>query len=396
MVIESDAQSYMLNWTSRVDRRNVEIFAYCSVDSASRYVLGMHPNYDPNVDEFTINREAARIGDMSAKEPYRKYARYWLAGDDMRAGRSRNFKTRGVRQALAGQIEELYAEAASREDVEDIELEHMDITYKTPYLKDGLLIHMPYTSYAHWFLLRRLLVGAGVERTQFHFDIDSMSRAAFLCSYIQEIKERRAHAFYVKYDKDFTVDQRRAAVAKARARRGRVRAELPPDEHRHVDLIMMKRSLADGHCHGKWNDEWFDHPNPSMNEPHKAMSWLTPDPALDEDTVARMFLRGAARPRRQCVHADPAPVQCVRASDRDSERTERGLARLPAVQPDDGAEVPHDLPGGQQLHPSRKRRQDAGDAAGPGEEALAVRGHFMARGKAAAKAGQARPGGGGD
>ena len=292
MVIESDAQSYMLNWTSRVDRRNVEIFAYCSVDSASRYVLGMHPNYDPNVDEFSINREAARIGDMSAKEPYRKYARYWLAGDDMRAGRSRNFKTRGVRQALAGQIEELYAEAASREDVEDIELEHMDITYKTPYLKDGLLIHMPYTSYAHWFLLRRLLVGAGVERTQFHFDIDSMSRAAFLCSYIQEIKERRAHAFYVKYDKDFTVDQRRAAVAKARARRGRVRAELPPDERRHVDLIMMKRSLADGHCHGKWNDEWFDHPNPSMNEPHKAMSWLTPDPALDEDTVARMFLRG--------------------------------------------------------------------------------------------------------
>ena len=29
-----------------------------------------------------------------------------------------------------------------------------------------------------------------------------------------------------------------------------------------------------------------------MNEPHKAMSWLTPDPTLDEDTVARMFLRG--------------------------------------------------------------------------------------------------------
>ena len=36
----------------------------------------------------------------------------------------------------------------------------------------------------------------------------------------------------------------------------------------------------------------LDHPNPSMNEPHKAMSWLTPDPTLDEDTVARMFLRG--------------------------------------------------------------------------------------------------------
>ena len=28
MVIEADAQSYMLNWTSRMDRRNVEIFGY--------------------------------------------------------------------------------------------------------------------------------------------------------------------------------------------------------------------------------------------------------------------------------------------------------------------------------------------------------------------------------
>lgn len=29
-----------------------------------------------------------------------------------------------------------------------------------------------------------------------------------------------------------------------------------------------------------------------MNEPHKAMCWLTPDDSLDEDTVARMYLRG--------------------------------------------------------------------------------------------------------
>ena len=40
MVIESDAQSYMLNWTSRLDRRNVEIFGYCSVDSECRFVQG--------------------------------------------------------------------------------------------------------------------------------------------------------------------------------------------------------------------------------------------------------------------------------------------------------------------------------------------------------------------
>ena len=144
MVVESDAQSYMLNWTSRLDRRNVEIFGYCSVDSESRFVLGIHGNYDSTADAFAINAESARTGDMSMKESYRKYAHYWLAGDDLRAGRSKNFATKTVRKGLAEQIEALYAAAASREDVEDIELEHMNTAYNTPFLRDGLLVHQPY------------------------------------------------------------------------------------------------------------------------------------------------------------------------------------------------------------------------------------------------------------
>ena len=71
---------------------------------------------------------------MSTKDPFREYARYWLAGDDLQAGRSNNFTTREIRAELAEQIEALYAAAAGREDVEDIELEHMDVTYKTPYV----------------------------------------------------------------------------------------------------------------------------------------------------------------------------------------------------------------------------------------------------------------------
>ena len=73
-------------------------------------------------------------------------------------------------------IELLYRAAADREDVEDIELEHMDTAYRTPHLHNGLLVHQPYTIYAHWILLRRLLAGAGVEHTQVHFDIDSTAR----------------------------------------------------------------------------------------------------------------------------------------------------------------------------------------------------------------------------
>ena len=271
MTIESDVQSYIINWTSRMDRRNGEIMANCSVDSESRFILGLHPNFDTGADAFAINAEAARTGDMTAKEPYRKYARYWLAGDDLRAGRSKNFQTRDIRGGLAAEIEALYAGAASRGDVEDIELEHMDTTYRTPFLKKGLLVHMPYTTYAHWYLLKRLLTGAGVERTQMHFDISSTSRAAFLCTFMHDVMDGRAHAFYVKYDKNFTVDERRAAVAKSRAIRSAERKKLPPEERKKVDLIMMKRNLAHGHRYGKWDDEWFEHPHPAMNEPHKAM-----------------------------------------------------------------------------------------------------------------------------
>ena len=99
------------------------------------------------------------------KEAYRKHAHYWLVGDDLRAGRSRNFATKTARKGLAEQIEMLYAAAASRADVGDIELEHMDTTYRTSFLKDGVLVHMRYTAYAHWLLPRRLLNGAGVRRT---------------------------------------------------------------------------------------------------------------------------------------------------------------------------------------------------------------------------------------
>ena len=374
MAIEADAQSYMLNWTSRFDRRNVEIFGYCSVDGASRYILGLHGNYDAAANAFDVNTESARTGQMSMKEAYRKHAHYWLVGDDLRAGRSKNFATKSVRKGLAGQIEMLYAASASRADVEDIELEHMDTTFRTPFLKDGLLVHMPYTTYAHWYLLRRLLTGAGVQRTQFHFDIDSMSRAGFLCTFIQEIKERRSHAFYVKYDKNLTIDERRAVVGAARSVRRRERKLFDPEDHDDIDMILMKRSLTAGRPlrevgrrvvrapepeHGRAaQGNVVDHPGRPPRRGHRCRDV----PALRD------------RPRRQRVPVDAAAVQRPGEADRDAERPERRLARLPALQPDHDPEVPDDLPGGQQLHPGRHGRQDPRHAArahGPADELCA-------------------------
>ena len=122
MNIQSDGQVYQLNWGSRLDRRNVDFTAYCSVHTWSRFVLGLHFNFDGRVDPFEINAKAAQRGDLARPEAFRKYAHYWLAGDELRAGRAMLRDDKKARTSLLAQVDALYASAGSRQDVEDIEL----------------------------------------------------------------------------------------------------------------------------------------------------------------------------------------------------------------------------------------------------------------------------------
>ena len=70
-------------------------------------------------------------------------------------------------------------------------------------------VHEPYMAYAHWMLIHRMLTGAGVEQVHANMDIDSMSRAAFICAFADEIARGDAHGFYVRYTKFQTVDERK-------------------------------------------------------------------------------------------------------------------------------------------------------------------------------------------
>ena len=298
MNIEADAQVYQLNWISRLDRRNVELSAYCCVDSESRFIFGLHSNFDPTVDPFEINAKAARQGDLQIAEAFREYPQYWLAGDELHAGRA---MSRSVikRQDLIRQLELLYAQAASRADVENIELHHLDTSFVTPELKGGLQVHMPYTTYAHWLLMHRMLTGAGVRKVQANVDIDSTSRAAFVCAFADEIKHGAAHLFYVRFNKFLTVDQRKRLLAASRRKRRAFEKTLPAairGDSKEVARRMMLAAFRRSHKHGKWGDVWVDHPLPTMNEPEKAVSWMTPDESLGERKKADLFLRaGLAR-----------------------------------------------------------------------------------------------------
>lgn len=298
MNIEADAQVYQLNWISRLDRRNVELSAYCCVDSDSRFIFGLHSNFDPTVDPFEINAKAARQGDLQIAEAFREHPQYWLAGDELNAGRAMSRRVI-KREELIRQLELLYAQAASRVDVENIELHHLNTSFVTPELKGGLQVHMPYTTYAHWLLMHRMLTGAGVQKVQANVDIDSTSRAAFLCAFVDEIKRGDAQLFYVRFNKFLTVDQRKRLLAASRRRRNAFAKTLPAairGDSKEVARSMMLAAFRRSHTHGKWGDEWVDHPLPTMNEPEKAVSWMTPDETLGERKKADLFLRaGLAR-----------------------------------------------------------------------------------------------------
>ena len=298
LTLESDSQEYTLNWVSRLDRRNVVLSAHCVVDADSRFILGLHANFDGNVDPFAVNAVAARIGDMESPEPFRRFARHWLAGDELGAGRAMS-RAVADRRGLLRQIQALYAQAETRADVENVELQHHNESFRTPFMSGGLQIHLPYTAYAHWLVLHRILAGGGVRQLQAGMDIDSMNRAAFLCAFAEEVKRGDAHAFFVRYDKFKTVDERRRILEESRRRRRAFVRSLPPEVRRdrsEVARLMMKANLSTAQRHGRWRDEWFEHPLPTMNEPHKAMCWLTPHASVDEDRKADMLLNaGLAR-----------------------------------------------------------------------------------------------------
>ena len=52
LTVETDGQEYTLNWIRRLDRRNVVLSGNCTVDADSRFILGIHANFDGQVDPF--------------------------------------------------------------------------------------------------------------------------------------------------------------------------------------------------------------------------------------------------------------------------------------------------------------------------------------------------------
>lgn len=278
-----DRQDYVVNWTRREDKRNVQLSAVGSADNDTGYVFGMHLNYDRQMDAAAVEADAAAISDCSVQAPFRQYARAWLACDYEQSVKKSAATKATTDSSLAGEISSTYAEAATREDVEDFE--HPDRASKLP--GKGMQIHAEYTLYAHFFLLRKFF--GGVEKVRFFLDQDSGMRAACLGAFQPQIKDRSCDAFYVRINKSLTVDEKQRALSDSRKLFRAAKAANPELSDVEIKLAMIKDRLHSMAEIGHWKDRWLTHPFPNMSEPEKAICYLTDYNDYDEDHQAWLY-----------------------------------------------------------------------------------------------------------
>ena len=279
-----DRQDYMVNWTNRMDKRNIILHAVGSADNATEYVLGMHLNFDPLLAPKKIERDAFEIGDYDLPHPFRRYARLWLMCDYIEAiNRTNKRKPRRHKGSLADEIRDTYAEALSREDIEVFE----SLNGFTQLPQKGMQVHAEYTLYGHFFRLQKIL--AGVEKVRFFLDQDSGMRAACLGAFQPEIQARKCDAFYVRISAKMTVPERQKALEKSRNEFGRTQKMHPKLSKNEVKLLLIKQRLASMIEIGKWKDRWLAHPFPDMSEPEKSICYLTDYGDYDEDHIAWLY-----------------------------------------------------------------------------------------------------------
>lgn len=304
LYLSTDRQTLAVNWSNRKDRRNVALQAIATADLESGFVFGMDLNFDPSLSLDMVQAEAVANGDVALPQAYRRYARLWLktdydaAVDESAARKAATAKLRYAytEDPLGQAIETAYVEAGAREDVEEVVIKEKGQKLPT----EGVEVRDQYTVYAHFLMLERLLRAA--PKVRCYLDQDSGFRAAFMAAFHRRVRERRADAWFVKVMKESTIDQKDAAVAKARKRFSAVAEANPGHSKAEIELLMALDELDRIAPVGKWDDRWLTHPVPSRAEPEKRVCWLTdidesparPE-ALEEHRrhAARLYLKGS-------------------------------------------------------------------------------------------------------
>lgn len=283
LYIAVDRQDHLVNWTDAKDKRNVAFTAIASADNTTGYVFGMHLNFDPAADRLKIEADARDARDYEKRPPYRKYARLWLRDDYAEEVSNPVHYTNLGGSSLDGNIESAYQEAVNRDDVE--KSERLDSTRKLP--SDGMQVHSDYTLYGHFFFLKKLLAGA--EKVRFFMDQESGIRAACIAAFADDVRNGRCDAFYVRINKDLTVDERKKALQYSRKEWSKHNKAHPDLSDSQLKLSLIKQQMKRMKKIGAWQDKWIRHPFPDMGEPEKSVCYLTDTGKYDEDHLAWLY-----------------------------------------------------------------------------------------------------------
>lgn len=289
LYIAVDRQDYTVNWSNQNDKRNIIMRAVGSADHGSGYVFGMHLDFDPSLDSAQIETDATAQNDHAISYPFRRYARLWLKSDytDYIRQRRRMVKRTGQSRDVTNDVADTYDTLAERLDVEV----PLSQTFDTTLPVKGMQVHSEYTLYGHFLYLKRLF--GGVEKVRFFLDQEPGIRAACLSAFCDEVKARKADAFYVRINKDLTVNERRHALTISRDEFDKAKSQYPGLKDSEVKILLIQDRLRHMAAIGKWSDRWLLHPFPSMSEPEKAICYLTDYGDYAADHLANLYSKAS-------------------------------------------------------------------------------------------------------
>lgn len=262
-----------------------------SADNRTGYLFGMHLNFDPEPGPDEVERQTILLGDYDHTHPYlRRHARLWLELDHKTA----QVLPSGVPalRKAEGAMKRVQKFVMERHALTDPEAKELITTFHA-LPRSGMQVHFEYTAHAHFRLLRSLIGHAG--RIRFFMDQDDTLRAACVSSFASEILDGRTDAFFVQIDKTYGVDTRRLLILQSHALYEEFRKEYDVDwPDRRIRLHIIRKQLENlGFTQPGWRDRWIKDPQHTLNEPDKAVCWITDRGGYGLDHLAVIISRAS-------------------------------------------------------------------------------------------------------
>lgn len=261
--ISVDRQDHVFNWASSGDRRNTRLSAAGSADCESGYVFGIELDFDPSMNPFEVDLHAREIGDYQLSGPFRRYARFFLPGDE----EGSQSVPDGVPIAEDG----------------------------TKLPATGLRVHPEYVLMGHFQYLRWLL--PNVESFEFYLDQEPSIRGAFLAACLDLVAQRKADAYFVRIGKTLTIDERKLVIAQSETYLERLQKQYPTlTRYQVAREVMRQRYLEIRENEPNAANRWVASVLPHMGEPLKEVSCLTDWGGADANRIASGMLSASLHP----------------------------------------------------------------------------------------------------